>query len=353
MDLKKMSAGNIVKLDGGAEFTGNFETIVRANIRLGIAERVLLRLETFKARFFDELISQTEEIPFEKYISDNSVKIKVSATSAKSKIYHSKAAAERVELAIKNRIRKFGQKSTKTSSDIQNIFVRIEDDLCTISIDTSGDLLHKRGYKTATTDAPLRETVAFAALMFSDYTAKVPLIDPMCGSGTLLTEAFALNKRIAPGTNRKFAFDNWPVADKDIIKKERLRAKEYSIPFTGKIAGSDISDNSIEAASINFKNIGIENEILLSNKPVSSLTTDFVSPLIICNPPWGRRLNGENLKKLEAIYKDLGDFVNKTENSRLCLITTNQKLASATGIKFKQISPPIPLGGMRLKFYLS
>ncbi|MBN2715840.1 MAG: class I SAM-dependent RNA methyltransferase, partial [Deltaproteobacteria bacterium] len=213
-ELRQLHVGNINSENGGVSFTGSDETIARINLQSRIAHRVLLRLGAFRASHLSELEKHASAQSFEQYISSSSA-VFVNATCKKSKIYHSGAAAERIANAITHRIPLKNSPQCQIAPDFANpstvaIQVRIIRDEVLISLDTSGEHLHKRGYRTHVTEAPLRENIAAAALRFCGYTGEIPLCNPMCGSGTIAIEAALIATRTAPGLTRRFSFENWP-----------------------------------------------------------------------------------------------------------------------------------------------
>lgn len=377
-ELKQRNMGNTNADAGGVSFTGTLETLVRANLQSRIADRILLRIGSFKTLHLSQLETLSAALPFERFIG-KSVPVFVNAICKKSRIYHSGAAAQRIAKAISSRTNCSTPQCqiapTGTQSRFVSIQVRILHDEVTISVDTSGELLHKRGYRTHTTDAPMRETVAAAALQFCEYTGEFPLVDPMCGSGTFPIEAAQLASRTAPGLQRHFAFEYWPSFSKDVLQSEQARAARFATSSDISILASDISQKAIDAATQNIENAHLGSDIHPQVKEFSKISLPGPPGIVIMNPPWGKRLNASksdepcsieenrstvspgqnavaNKADLLALYQQIGQFKKHNPTWQLCLITASTKLAKSTGIRFKKISPPIPMGGVRIRFYL-
>ncbi|RPJ45205.1 MAG: hypothetical protein EHM21_09560, partial [Chloroflexi bacterium] len=215
---KRTTGGAAAESDrsGGVSFTGSLEDIYRANLHLRTASRVLVRLGDFYAAGFPELRKKAGRLAWERFLAPGQP-VSLHVTCHKSKLYHSGAVAERVLAAIADRLGKPAPavKASPTGEEgegtaVQMIVVRLIHDHCTISVDSSGELLHRRGYRQATAKAPLRETLAAAMLLASGWDGASPLVDPFCGSGTIAIEAAMLALGIPPGWRRSFAFMNWP-----------------------------------------------------------------------------------------------------------------------------------------------
>ncbi|MBN2670512.1 MAG: hypothetical protein JXX29_02500 [Deltaproteobacteria bacterium] len=394
-ELKQLHVGNASADTAGVSFTGTFETMVRVNLQSRIAERILLRMASFSTTRLGDLQKESVSLPFERYIHSN-CSVGIQASCKKSKIYHSGAAAERVANAIQSKIKLTSPPRIQTAPDgtfdsFTLIQIRIIRDEVTVSIDTTGELLHRRGYRTHVTEAPMRETVAAAALRFCDYSGEIPLVDPMCGSGTFPIEAALIASRTAPGINRSFAFEHWPTFDEAILTAEKKRAEKFAMPLGAMIQGSDKLSSVLKVASHNVEAAGFKNKFSLSAVEISRIELPGEPGLITVNPPWGKRLDanskspvgadprvcppkqtqgehatqgehttqgkhatqGEHIgSPLQLIYQQIGDIKRANPSWKLCLVTSNPKLAQATGIRFKKISPPIPMGGVRIKFYL-
>jgi putative N6-adenine-specific DNA methylase len=300
---------------GGVEFTGEIEAIYRANVCLRTASRVLLRLGEFHAAAFSELKRHTQQLPWKQFIHPGQ-SIAVRVTCHKSRLYHSTAVAREVIAAIDAVLGKPVVPSKANDEQLgvvpQLIVVRLLNDLCTISIDTSGHLLHRRGYRLATAKAPLRETLAAGLLLASNWDCFSPMLDPFCGSGTIAIEAALLAYQIPPGIARDFAFIDWPGYNPHLLSS--IRSVPLHKPVGGlpdkpndrMILASDRDAGAIRIAQSNAERAGVAQYIEFSQRAVSA-----VDPAgkgwIITNPPYGIRVS-EN-KDLRNLYAQFGNVL--------------------------------------------
>src|SRR5215207_7142633 len=211
-ELRALGADNARAAEGGVTFAASRAILYAANLELRTASRVVVRAGEFGAKAFHELERRAGKVPWETFVSPN-LGVSLRVTCRKSRLYHSDAVAERVAAAITARVKNsriVGDVGDETDLSHQLVIVRLFHDRCTVSIDSSGALLHRRGYRQAVGKAPIRETVAAAALIASGWPAAAPLVDPMCGSGTIPIEGALIARRIAPGLHRSFAFEQWP-----------------------------------------------------------------------------------------------------------------------------------------------
>ncbi len=296
-------AADINQTDGGVEFRGKLHSCYLANMYLRTANRILMRLTEFKSTNFRKLEKKLNDFPWELYLMKESIPY-IHVTAKHSRLYHSSAISGRLIKSIEERKKNISfLSSTGTGTYPQNIFFRVIDDRITISLDSSGELLYKRGIKQHTGPAPLRETLAAAALIKSGYRGDVLLYDPMCGTGTFSIEAAMIAGNIPPGLNRNFAFESWPAfkpAQWAYLKKEASKdIKPWdSAPY---IIAGDKDASMCTALEETLEKFGM-------NKIIKVLNTDFfnTSPddiykntklqnpgLIIINPPYGIRLGTE------------------------------------------------------------
>jgi putative N6-adenine-specific DNA methylase len=326
---------------GGVALTGAWHDIWRLNLMSRCASRVLVRVAIFRAQHLSELEEKTGEADWREIIAPGT-RIQVEAVCKRSKIYHSGAAEERVQKALQRLGAEPGAQGTK-------IFVRIENNKVEISADSSGDLLHKRGYKEDVVKAPLRETMAAAFLRFCDYRPGESLIDPMCGSGTIPIEAAAISAGLLPGAARAFAFESFPSFERAVFEgvKERAAAKTATAP-ADIIAGWDRQERAISAASANAERAGLAGHIRFAVGKVSELARPEGAPgLVLVNPPYGERLGAK--ADLGSLYAAFGQVMRERfAGWRVGLITADGKLAQATRLPFKASTPPIPHGAVRV-----
>jgi putative N6-adenine-specific DNA methylase len=300
---------------GGVEFRGEIDALYRANMFLRTASRVLLRLGEFHAAAFSELKRHTQQLPWKQFIHPGQ-NVAVRVTCHKSRLYHSTAVAREVIAAIDAVLGKPVVPSKANDEQLgvvpQLIVVRLINDLCTISIDTSGYLLHRRGYRLATAKAPLRETLAAGLLLASNWDCLSPMLDPFCGSGTIAIEAALLAYQIPPGIARDFAFMDWPDYNRHLLSS--IRSVPLHKPVGGipdklnnrMILASDRDAGAIRAAQSNAERAGVAQYIEFSQRTVSA-----VDPAgkgwIITNPPYGIRVS-EN-KDLRNLYAQFGNVL--------------------------------------------
>ncbi len=334
---------------GGIEFRGSLHDIYQANLHLRTASRVLVRLGEFYASTFPELRRKAGRLPWEKYLlPERPVALRV--TCQKSRLYHEAAVAERLTGAIADRlgvsspVRKYLEDS---DSDLpQLIVVRLVDNLCTISIDSSGALLHRRGYRLATAKAPLRETLACAMVMASGWDRIFPLLDPFCGSGTIPIEAALLARRVPPGYSRRFKFMDWPNFDSGFWDKLLANAGKpiLSVP---KIIASDRDGGAIRAAQANAERAVVEDCIQFSCNALSAIDPPPGPGWVVTNPPYGVRLGKTN--DLRNLYAQLGKVLRtKCPGWHVTMLCSSPRLIRSTGLKFdKGIS--LMNGGLKVR----
>lgn len=299
---------------GGVAFDGHPEHLYRANLRLRTASRVLVRLGDFDASAFPELVKKAAVLDWVRYLKPGRP-VRLHVTCHKSRLYHTDAVAERVLAAIEKRM---GRRSpaVKPADDnpanpAQLIVVRIADDHCTISIDSSGALLHRRGYRLETAKAPLRETLAAAMLLASGWDLSAPLLDPFCGSGTIAIEAALLAAGRAPGLYRHFAFQDWPFYEPetwDTVRAAALKAAS-SAPMPP-ILASDRDAGAVRIAQANAERAGVLGQIEFSQRAISAIepaaaavSAGAVPGWVVTNPPYGVRVStGADLRSLYAQF---------------------------------------------------
>ena len=323
---------------GGVSFTGNLETLYSANLWLRTASRVLVRMGRFHASTFYELERRAKKIAWEEFLpATGSVEVRV--TCRKSRLYHSDAVAERVLSAIARvappgidlRMGAEAGDDGEAEHDSRQLFLaRIVDDQCEISADTSGELLHRRGYRKEIAKAPLRETLAAAMVLASGWQKNQPLIDPMCGSGTIPIEAALIAQRAAPGLARGFQFMNWPSFDERLWNEVLERAKASIVNAPLEIRGADRDAGAIEAAARNAERAGVADAIRFSSESVSGSFAALEDVAdgegwIITNPPYGIRV-GEGAD-LRDLYATLGAGRRTKRGWRIGILAADDGLA--------------------------
>ena len=330
---------------GGVTTQGGWDEVWRANLTLRGATRVLVRLGSFRAFHLAQLDKRARKFPWGDFLRAD-MPVRVEAVCKRSKIYHHKAAAQRVEKAISEEL---GATISKEAALV--LKVRIDDNLVTISLDSSGESLHKRGYKTATGKAPMRETLAALFLKAAGYDGQEPVLDPMCGSGTFLIEAAEMSVGLLPGRARSFAFENLASFDADAFAKMKAAAQVEVKADTPRFFGSDRNAGAIANSRQNAEAAGIAALTLFTEGSISDLQRPDTSPgLVIVNPPYGGRIG--NKKLLFALYGSLGKaLLERFSGWRVGIITSDGGLAKATGLPFLPPGPPVDHGGTKVKLY--
>jgi len=300
--------------DGGVSWHGDLDSIARANLWLRTASRVLVRVAEFTAKAFFELELHAKRIPWDQFVSSGS-RVTFRVTCRKSKLYHSDAVAERFAQSVKRRVPGAEMSSdseseeTPASTDAQLFVVRLLRDVCTVSADSSGALLHFRGYRQAVAKAPLRETLAAAMLLAAEWRGETALVDPLCGSGTIPIEAALIARRMAPGHSRRFAFQRWPSAKPATWSRLLDDARAAELPRSPiSIVGADRDAGAIEASRANAERAGVSDDITFVQQPISALRFETPSA-VITNPPYGVRV-GET-PDLKNLYAQIGNVLRK------------------------------------------
>lgn len=359
-EVRALGVADVAAEPGGVAFRANDAGLVRANLRLRTATRVLVRAASFTAKSFAELERRAKVVPWAAYGSP-AARIALRVTCRKSRLYHSDAVAERLATWITAAVpgvevaRARGRKAddsddTSAGAAVQEVappqlfVVRFDRDVCTISADSSGELLHRRGYRLATAKAPMRETLAAGILLALGYDGSVPLLDPMCGSGTIAIEAALIARNIAPGIHRSFACEAWPGFDQAAVAREREAARAGERATAGvttasreggeyrsaAILASDRDAGAIEAAAANAERAGVSAQITLARRALSAVEAMSGSGLLVTNPPYGARV-GERAA-LRSLYAQLGNVARaKLPDWRVALVSADRALDAQVG----------------------
>ena len=311
--------------DAKITYMGDERAIARSNLWLRSADRVLLKMGEFKALEFEDLFQQTKAIAWEDIIPADG-KFTVTGTSVKSKLHSVPACQSIVKKAIVERLGSFYciDRFEETGAEY-TVKVTILKDRVTLTIDTSGTGLHKRGYRVCDVAAPIKETLAAAMVQLSFWKAGRLLVDPCCGSGTIPIEAAMIGRNIAPGLNRKFASQEWDIIPPEIWKEERKAAFE-AIDYDAdiRIEASDIRGRAVEAAIENAAEVGVDDCVEFKKMDMARLTAEEEGGIIITNPPYGERI-GEK-KQIEAIYSAYNEFYRKNPTWSLFMVTTDKEV---------------------------
>ena len=330
---------------GGVTVKGDWSAVWRANLELRGASKVLVRLDRFRAAHLSHLEKAARALSWGDVLRRD-VPVRVEAVCKKSKIYHSGAVAERIANAIKDTL---GAPIVDNAPVV--VKARIFRDVCTLSLDTSGEPLHKRGHKEAVNKAPMRENLAALFLRACDYKGREPVLDPMCGSGTFVIEAAEIAARLNPGRTRAFAFEN--LATFDASAWQELKGRQIPIEPKAHFWGFDQDPGAVRMSRDNAERAGVAPWCRFEACSVDALVRPDGPPgLIIINPPYGTRI-GEQ-KKLSPLYRAMGDRLQSTFGGwRVGLVTNAEPLALATGLSFETAIGPVDHGGLGVKLYIS
>ncbi|MBJ3783546.1 THUMP domain-containing class I SAM-dependent RNA methyltransferase [Devosia sediminis] len=329
--------------DGGVTFAGTWSDVWRANLVLRGATRVLARVASFRAMHLAQLDKRARKLPWSEILRPD-IPVHVEASCKRSRIYHDGAAAQRVATAIREEL------GAPVAEDAAlRIMVRIEDDLVTVSIDTTGESLHKRGFKEGVAKAPMRETMAAMFLRQCGYTGTEPVLDPMCGSGTFVIEAAEIARGLAPGRERSFAFEQLPGFDAGTWSK--LRGANTANSTAQRFHGSDRDAGAIRMANENATRAGVADLTTFTQQSIEDLTPpEGPTGLVIVNPPYGTRIGEKG--PLIGVHRTLGTVLkSRFAGWRVGVITADKQLAQATGLRFEPPLPPVLHGGIRVGLY--
>jgi putative N6-adenine-specific DNA methylase len=330
-ELKKLGYNDLKTEDGKVIFTGDERDIARCNLWLRCADRVLIRMAEFKAMDFEELYQGALAVPWEKYIPEDG-KMHVTGKSIKSKLYSVPDCQSIVKKAvIEGMKRKYNRSEFSETGPLYKIEIALLKDKAVLTIDTSGDGLHKRGYAEKRGEAPLRETLAAALVLLSRWEPSRVLADPLCGSGTIAIEAALIGKNIAPGLNRSFVSETWQWIPKKIWINLRAEAKLEINQKEFMIFASDIDDKVFRQARENAKKAGIEDKITFQKKPLEEFSSKKKYGCIICNPPYGERLGDKKIA--EKLYTAMGQIYANLDTWSFFSLTSHEDFQKYFGKK--------------------
>ena len=318
---------------GGILCEGTLAEAVRANRELRCAVRVLLRIAEFRAVHLAQLDKRAKKVPWGDWLRQD-VPVRVEAVCRRSKIYVNKAAVQRVEGGLK-------AAGIPTAKDgALTVKVRIEDDLCTISVDTTGEALHRRGHKEFVGKAPLRETMAAGVLQVMGVDGSQAVVDPMCGSGTIVLEAAEIAAGLVPGRTRSFAFEKMAEAGNASPAVSACIDEPVAAPKPPRFFGFDRNDGAIRGAQANAERAGVAEWVQFERAAVSDLTPpEGVEPgIVMVNPPYGGRIGDRKL--LFGLYGALGSVLaDRFAGWSVGIVTSDGGLAKATGLELKAFGP--------------
>lgn len=329
-ELRRMDAENVVAENGRVLFSGKDNILARANINLRTAERVLILVGKFKAKNFTELFENVKNLPFENFIGKNDA-FPVKGWSLQSALHSIPDCQKIIKKAIVERLKlKYSIGWFEETGKKYQIQFSILKDEVSIMIDTSGEGLHKRGYRANANEAPIKETLAAAFCSLARIYPDTRLFDPFCGSGTILIEAALIANNIAPGLKRGFVSEGFDFLDQSAFRVERERALDLISRTSDFHAfGSDIDGLSLEIAEKNAEKAGVSSNISFSKADIKDFSLDENRALIITNPPYGERLL--DIRQAEQLYKIMGEKFIKERGKKYYIITPDEQFEKIFG----------------------
>jgi putative N6-adenine-specific DNA methylase len=317
--------------NGKVTYTGDESAIARSNLWLRTADRIKLKVGEFKAFTFDELFERTKALPWEEFLPEDA-EFPVIGKSVKSKLFSVSDCQAIVKKAIVERMKQHYKQNSwfAENGPLYRIEVALLKDLATITIDASGQGLHKRGYRTAQGEAPLKETLAAALIMLTNWHPDRPFYDPFCGSGTIPIEAALIGQNIAPGFNRDFVSEEWKWLSSRVWEEARIEAEDlakYDQPLD--ITGSDIDHRMVKIAQENAFEAGFGDLVHFKQMQVKDFTATKEYGVIVGNPPYGERI-GEKTA-VEAMYRDMGQVFSRFDTWSIYILTSNEQFEQLYG----------------------
>jgi putative N6-adenine-specific DNA methylase len=328
---------------GGVTIKGGWPDVWRANLDVRGASRILVRIGSFRVVHLSQLDKLARRFDWSAVLRSD-VPVRVEATCKRSKIYHAGAVKQRIETAILEEL------GAPVSTDAGVcVRARINDNVCMLSIDTSGELLHKRGHKEAVSKAPLRETMASLFLRQCGYDGSQTVLDPMCGSGTFVIEAAEIAAGLAAGRSRHFAFEQ--LAGFDSAAWQTMRRSSSTAGSDLRFYGSDRDAGAVRMSTANAARAGVEAVTHFEQQTVKNIQAPDGPPgLVMVNPPYGGRIG--NKAQLHTLYRTLGLTLRKRFTGwRVGLVTTDLQLAQATGLPFGPAGPFVDHGGLKIRLF--
>ncbi len=344
--------------EGGIAWRGDLGSVLLADMGLRIASRVTVRLASFEARSFAELQRHADRIDWRRVVAaGDSVRFRV--TCKKSRLYHSDAVAQRLADAVTRSVKGARAEGGSTAEDesVERddaglIVVRMMRDVCTVSADASGALLHRRGYRQATAKAPLRETIAAALLAACGWTGTEALVDPFCGSGTIPIEAALRARRMAPGARRTFAAATWPGVPASLVESVRRDITAGELDRSpAAIVGSDRDAGAIASATANAARAGVSGDVSLVTRSISALALPEGPPgWIVTNPPYGMRVG--DAEGVRDLWAQMGHVLRERAGGwRLALLSPDPALERQLGMKLERVAQTTN-GGIPIRLML-
>ncbi len=330
-ELKKIGIEKTEVENGRINFQGDYASVVKSNLWLRCADRVLIKLAEFRAYDFEQLYQGALAVEWENFIPVNG-KMHVIGKAVNSKLHSVPDCQAIVKKAIVESMkRKFKQDWFDESGPAYRIEISLLKDMATLTLDTSGAGLHKRGYRESQGEAPLKETLAAGLINISRWKPDRVFADPLCGSGTIPIEAALIGKNIAPGLIRSFSSEDWPEIPSSLWKLHRDEAEDLINKNPLEIFASDIDKRVFDAAVSNAEKARVGDSIIFQKKPVSEFSSSKKYGCIVCNPPYGERL--QNAKEVHELYMEMGKVFSKLDSWSYFIMTSNENFEKSFGRK--------------------
>jgi putative N6-adenine-specific DNA methylase len=328
-ELKNLGYNELTIENGRTIFSGDEMDIVRCNIWLRTADRILIKMAEFKATDFEELFQGAQGVRWEEIIPVNG-KMHVLGRSVQSKLSSVRDCQAIVKKSvIKTMRRRYHVDQFPETGSLYRIEISLLKDMATITLDTTGQGLHKRGYREDTGDAPLRENLAAALVLLSRWKPDRVLADPLCGSGTIAIEAALIGRNMAPGANRSFVSEDWQHMKKKLWDEAREDARRQIHNHSFRILASDADGRVLKKAKGNAEKVGVGEFIAFQRQPVEDFRSAKKYGCLICNPPYGERVGGP--KEVERLYRSMGDVFSRLDGWSLFILTSHPKFESLFG----------------------
>ena len=331
-EFKFLGFKNVVAENGRVLFNGDFETMIKANIHSRYAERILILLSEFNAYTFDDLFEGVKAIPWEKFISKTDA-FPVKGKSLSSKLKSVPNCQKIVKKAVVESLNeKYLIPWFEETDALHQIQFLIMNDKVSVMLDTTGAGLHKRGYRANSNDAPIKETLAAAMAELAGVRPNHNVVDPMCGSGTILIESALKALKIPPGINRYFAFQNWSQIDSNLVDKIKEEAKNnIKTDCSFSAIGYDIDEITLKIAKENAEKAGVADRIRFEKRDIKDFKPDFERQTVITNPPYGERLL--DITTAEQLYKTMGERFLKNPSASYTIISPDDDFEKIFGKK--------------------
>jgi len=331
-EIEDLGYENIKVENGRVVYAADMKAICRSNLWLRSADRVRLKVGEFKATTFDELFENTKALPWTEILPANAA-FPVDGKSVKSVLYSISDCQAIVKKAVVESMRtSFNKEWFEESGPLYRIEVALWKDIATLTIDTSGPGLHKRGYRIEKSSSPLRENLAAAMIMLARWNPHIPLIDPFCGAGTIPIEAALMGRNIAPGMQRNFVSEAWPNISKSFWKEAREEASNSATKdISLYIMGMDSDPRVLKNARKNAHAAGVENDIHFQESSFNKISSRKKYGKIICNPPYGERQG--DLQEVEGLYKEMGKIFSELDTWSFYILSPHSKFEQLFGKK--------------------